>query len=121
MYDTEKQERAPATLVTTSDMALKLNLEKRKYQAKVKQMESNRQDYLKRWKAIRDFQLPYIGQFDDTADTTDYARRRDTNIYHSVAWQANQAFAAGVMSGLTPPSRQWFRLTWSSDDMRNHP
>lgn len=121
MYDTEKQERAPATLVTTSDMALKLNLEKRKYQAKVKQMESNRQDYLKRWKAIRDFQLPYIGQFDDTADNTDYARRRDTNIYHSVAWQANQAFAAGVMSGLTPPSRQWFRLTWSSDDMRNHP
>lgn len=121
MYDTEKQERAPATLVTTSDMALKLNLEKRKYQAKVKQMESNRQDYLKRWKAIRDFQLPYIGQFDDTADTTDYARRRDTNIYHSVAWQANQSFAAGVMSGLTPPSRQWFRLTWSSDDMKNHP
>ena len=121
MYDTEKQERAPATLVTTSDMALKLNLEKRKYQAKVKQMESNRQDYLKRWKAIRDFQLPYIGQFDDTADIADYARRRDTNIYHSVAWQANQAFAAGVMSGLTPPSRQWFRLTWSGDDMRNHP
>ena len=121
MYDTEKQERAPATLVTTSDMALKLNLEKRKYQAKVKQMESNRQDYLKRWKAIRDYQLPYIGQFDDTADATDYARRRDTNIYHSVAWQANQAFAAGVMSGLTPPSRQWFRLTWSGDDMKNHP
>ena len=38
MYDTEKQERAPATLVTTSDMALKLNLEKRKYQGKVEQM-----------------------------------------------------------------------------------
>ncbi len=117
-----KRERAPAaSFVTTSDMALSLKLDKKKYQNKVKQMEDNRQNYLKRWKSIRDFQLPYIGNFDDTADSTDYARRRDTNIYHSVAWQANQAFAAGVMSGLTPPSRQWFRLNWTSEDMKNYP
>ena len=25
------------------------------------------------------------------------------------------------MSGLTPPSRQWFRLIWSNDTMKNHP
>ena len=122
MQDIEANQRAPATsFVTTSDMALKLQLDKKKYKSKVRQMEDNRQDYLKRWKAIRDYQLPYIGCFDDTADTTDYARRRDTNIYHSVAWQANQSFAAGVMSGLTPPSRQWFRLIWSNDTMKNHP
>ncbi len=122
MHGVEKQERAPAaSIVTTSDMALKLKLDKKSYQSKVKQMEDNRQQYLKRWKAIRDYQLPYIGIFDDTADSTDYARRRDTNIYHSVAWQANQAFAAGVMSGLTPPSRQWFRLNWASEDMKQYP
>ena len=122
MQDIEANQRAPATsFVTTSDMALKLQLDKKKYKSKVRQMEENRQDYLKRWKAIRDYQLPYIGCFDATADTTDYARRRDTNIYHSVAWQANQSFAAGVMSGLTPPSRQWFRLIWSNDTMKNHP
>lgn len=121
MMDSEKQERAPArSIVTTSDMALKLQLDKKKYRSKVKQMEENRQQYLKRWKAIRDFQLPYIGSFEDTADSTDEARRRDTNIYHSVAWQANQAFAAGVMSGLTPPSRQWFRLMFSNDEMKDH-
>lgn len=117
----EANQRAPASIVTTSDMALKLKLNKRAYMSKVKQMEFNRQDYLKRWKSIRDYQLPYIGLFEDTADATNYARRRDTNIYHSVAWQANEAFAAGVMSGLTPPSRQWFRLIWSSDDLKNHP
>ena len=122
MQDMEANQRAPASsVVTTSDMVLKLQLDKKKYKSKVRQMEENRQDYLKRWKAIRDYQLPYIGCFDDTADTTDYARRRDTNIYHSVAWQANQSFAAGVMSGLTPPSRQWFRLIWSNDTMKNHP
>lgn len=122
MQDMEANQRAPASsVVTTSDMVLKLRLDKKKYKSKVRQMEENRQDYLKRWKAIRDYQLPYIGCFDDTADTTDYARRRDTNIYHSVAWQANQSFAAGVMSGLTPPSRQWFRLIWSNDTMKNHP
>lgn len=117
----EANQRAPASFVTTSDMALKLKLDKRRYKSKVAQMEENRQNYLKRWKAIRDYQLPYIGNFDDTADSTDYARRRDVNIYHSVAWQANQAFAAGVMSGLTPPSRQWFRLIWSNDSTKNHP
>ncbi len=122
MQGVEKQERAPAaSIVTTSDMALKLKLDKKSYQAKVKQMEDNRQQYLKRWKSIRDYQLPYIGNFDDTADSTDYARRRDTNIYHSVAWQANQAFAAGVMSGLTPPSRQWFRLNWANEEMKQYP
>lgn len=122
MTDVQANQRAPAaSLVTTSDMVLKLNIDKKKYKAKVQQMEENRQPYLKRWKAVRDYQLPYIGCFDDTADTTDYARRRDTNIYHSVAWQANQSFAAGVMSGLTPPSRQWFRLVWSSKAMKNHP
>lgn len=122
MQGMEKQERAPAaSIVTTSDMALKLKLDKKSYRAKVKQMEDNRQQYLKRWKSIRDYQLPYIGSFDDTADSTDYARRRDTNIYHSVAWQANQAFAAGVMSGLTPPSRQWFRLNWANEEMKQYP
>ena len=62
MQDIEANQRAPATsFVTTSDMALKLQLDKKKYKSKVRQMEENRQDYLKRWKAIRDYQLPYIG------------------------------------------------------------
>lgn len=109
------------SLVSCGDAAAKLKLEKRIYTAKVSQMKENRQSYEKRWKAIRDYQLPYVGFFEETADSSDEGRRRDTKIYHSVAWDANQTFAAGIMSGLTPPNRQWFRLAFSSDELKESP
>ena len=109
------------SLVSLGDMASKLNLEKKRYMAKIDQMKENRLTYEKRWKAIRDYQLPYVGHFEDTADSTDSGRRKDTLIYHSVAWDANQVFAAGIMSGLTPPNRQWFRLNFSKDILKESP
>lgn len=103
-----------ASTVKASDVAAALKLDKRKYKKRVAQMKSKRMDYEERWKAIRDFQLPFIGEFSDTADSSNPARRRDKRIYHGVAWESNQIFAAGVMSGLTPPSRQWFRMEFAN-------
>lgn len=80
----------------------------------VRALKNGRTDYEKRWKEIRDTQLPFLGEFDDTADATNPARRRDLKIVTPVAWLSCQAFGAGVMSGLTPPSRQWFKLTFSN-------
>ena len=80
----------------------------------VRALKNGRTDYEKRWKEIRDTQLPFLGEFDDTADSTNPARRRDLKIVTPVAWLSCQAFGAGVMSGLTPPSRQWFKLTFSN-------
>lgn len=82
--------------------------------ARVKAMADYRLDFEKRWKSIRDYQLPYIGEFWDTEDESNEARRRDLAIANGTAWMANQAFAAGIMSGLTPPSRQWFRYRLSN-------
>lgn len=115
----QKKARIPPviSLVKMSDAAKMLNLDKRKYIQKVQVMKEKRRDYETRWKAIRDYQLPYVGNFDDTADSTNEARRRDTEIYHSVAWESNQVFAAGIMSGLTPPSRQWFRLSFANQEI----
>ncbi len=111
--------RAPSlsSVISINDIAAKLNLDKRKYKQKVKQMTDNRLNYEKRWKAIRDYQLPYIGYFDDTEDKTNPARRRDKKIYNGVAWESNQILAAGIMSGLTPPSRQWFRLSFQNREL----
>lgn len=81
---------------------------------RVKAMENFRIDYEERWKDIRDYQLPYIGEFGDTADATNKARRKDLSIANGAAWLANLAFAAGIMSGLTPPSRQWFKFGFSN-------
>lgn len=81
---------------------------------RVKAMREYRREYEERWKDIRDHQLPFIGEFGDTADATNKARRKDLMISNGVAWLANIAFAAGMESGLTPPSRQWFKFGFSN-------
>lgn len=108
------------SLVNVNDVATRLKLDKRKYKQKIKQLESARYNYEKRWKNIRDYQLPHIGYFDDTEDSTNYARRRDTKIYNGVAWESNIIFASGLMSGLTPPSRQWFRLAFTNRELSDN-
>ena len=35
---------------------------------RMKALKAARRDWEARWKAIRDFELPYIGEFEDTAD-----------------------------------------------------
>lgn len=85
--------------------------------ARLSTLKKARFTYEKRWKAIRDYELPFVGEFDDTDDITNRGRRRDLAIANGVAWLADQAFAAGIMSGLTPPSRQWFKFSFSNSQL----
>lgn len=107
-------------LVSTSDIAKILNLEKKHYIRKVKQMKENRQEYETRWKEIRDYQLPHVGWFENTGDRTNPARRKDTKIYNGIAWESNQIFASGIMSGLTPQNRRWFRLNFANKELSDN-
>lgn len=93
---------------------------KKRCKSRFRQLEYARQDFENRWKELRDYQLPFLGYFDDTADKTNAARRRDSNIYNNVAWEACQIFAAGIMSGLTPPNRQWFKLSFQDEELRDN-
>lgn len=68
-----------------------------------------RERWLSIWKEIRDNELPYDGQFDD--DQAGKPNLHDEHIYTALIGDCRAIFAAGVMSGLTPPSRKWFRLT----------
>lgn len=87
---------------------------------RMKELYDKRQEYEIRWKEIRDYQLPFVGELDNTADKTNPARRRDLQIAQGTAWLACQVFAAGVMSGLTPPSRQWFRFAFKSGSLNSN-
>lgn len=114
------QARVPPTAVMHSELSdwpggQKPN--KKEYLRKVRELKDNRVNFEKRWKAIRDYELPFLGSFLDTSDATDNARRRDEKIYDGTPWEANQAFAAGIMSGLTPQNRRWFRLSFSERDL----
>ena len=84
---------------------------------RMKALEEKRRPYEVRWQQIRDYQLPFVGEFENTPDKTSPARRRDLKIAHGITWRCAQIFAAGVMSGLTPPSRQWFKFVFSDPNL----
>ena len=84
--------------------------------ARVKALYDSRTTWEEMWKEILDKQLPYLGEFEDTGDTTNRGRKRDKKMVDSTAWMADVAFGAGVMSGLTPPSRQWFKMGFSKNE-----
>lgn len=94
--------------------------DRKKAEALLGTLKRKRVDFEDRWKDIRDYQLPYLGEFEDTEDESNKARRRDLSIANGIPWAANVAFAAGVMSGLTPPSRQWFKLGFSQPGLSDN-
>lgn len=110
--------RGPVDTLPADSVPLKSRLpDRQKLVRRMKVLYEDRREWETRWKAIRDYQLPFIGEFDETEDKTNPARRRDLKIAHGVAWRAAQVFAAGVMSGLTPPSRQWYRFAYRRPDL----
>lgn len=94
--------------------------EKKKLVQRLKELYEKRREYVNRWIEIRDYQLPFVGEFVETGDRLSPARRKDLKIAQGVAWLAAQVFAAGVMSGLTPPSRQWFRFAFKRPDLNGN-
>lgn len=111
-----------ASPVRTTDSPPLVNkkIDRKRITRLMKNMYEARREYEVRWKQIRDYQLPYIGEFDNTPDKTNPGRRRDLKIAHGAAMYACQVFAAGVLSGLTPPSRQWFRFTFSDPELNKN-
>lgn len=99
-----------------TDRSAKKYPDKRRILARFKQLEEVRLEYEPRWESIRDYQLPWIGNFENTGDVSSPARRRDLKTMTNVPWLAAQTFAAGVMSGLTPPSRQWFKFGFDKSE-----
>lgn len=109
--------RAPTAAMQASDVKVSVYPDKKQCVNKAKNMLRDRLMWETRWKRIRDLQLPYIGEFEDTQDSTNPARRRDDKMLQGVAWQSAQVFSAGIMSGLTPPSRQWFKFAFSNPEL----
>lgn len=109
--------RAPTAAMQASDVKVSVYPDKKQCVNKAKGMLRDRLMWETRWKRIRDLQLPYIGEFEDTQDSTNPARRRDDKMLQGVAWQSAQVFSAGIMSGLTPPSRQWFKFAFSDPEL----
>lgn len=97
----------------------KRNRSKAQANNKVSQLIMKRRNHLMKWKEIRDYQLPYLGVLDESEFSNQH-ERRDSKIYTGCAWECCNIFAAGIMSGLTPPSRNWFKLTFANSSLKEN-
>ena len=106
-------------IIKAADGAKKIGLTRRECNEIIGALKNKRVPYLDRWRAIRDYELPFTGELDEMPDEHEQARRHDDHIYNGAAWASNQVFAAGIMSGLTPQSRQWFRLSFANKEIQD--
>jgi len=71
-------------------------------------IRTDRESWIPDWKDIRDYMLPYYGRF--IGDTPNDGKRKDHKIIQDVAKYSLKVLSAGLLSGLTSPSRPWFKL-----------
>ncbi|MDA3040713.1 MAG: portal protein [Actinomycetota bacterium] len=76
-------------------------------------LENDRSSWRSHWQEISDYILPRRGKYLIESQNS-RGRKRTSKIIDSSATQALRTMAAGMMSGMTSPSRPWFRFT-SSD------
>lgn len=112
--------RLPTGAALPGDAPARGKVSRRKSEIRLKQMFTDRQQWETRWKEIRDFQNPWAGIFDDTLDESSPARRRDLRMMDGTPYLAATTAAAGIMAGLTPPSRPWFRLSLEDKQLADY-
>lgn len=67
------------------------------------------------WSDISDYVLPRAGRY--FASDRNRGDKRHNQIYDSTGTKALRILAAGMMSGMTSPSRPWFRLSIADSDL----
>jgi hypothetical protein len=112
----------PAGDMRPADVEVKKDFwpEKRKVLQRVEQLRQERLRWEDQWIDIRNYELPFVGDFKRQGDDSYPGRRRDLHIAQGVAWASCQVFAAGIMSGLTPPSRQWFKFQFNNSELNEN-
>jgi hypothetical protein len=71
-------------------------------------LEQERESWRTVWMELAEFILPYAGRFND-ADINDGKKKSSGVIYDSKGTQALGRLAALMFTGMTPPSRPWFK------------
>jgi len=78
-----------------------------------------RSSWLGQWRDISDYLLPRAGRY--FVSDRDKGWQRNQLIIDSTGTRALRVLAAGMMSGMTSPSRPWFRLSISDQGLRDRP
>jgi len=77
-----------------------------------------RSEWESEWRSISDFLLPGRGIYSGSSRPS---KRKLTSpkVINTVAEDALYVLTSGMHGGLTSPSRPWFKLEWTDDDLKN--
>lgn len=74
--------------------------------------------WVNHWMELSDYLLPRRGRYLIEAQNS-RGRRRQNKIVDGTGTQALRTMAAGMMSGMTSPSRPWFRFRMEGEDLND--
>ena len=88
-------------------------------------LKSKRQPFEAFWKEISEYMLPYPLKFEKGGDVTPQDIRPPNEIIESTAREALAIFSAGMLSGVSNPSSNWFKFqvatTGPEDNINEQP
>lgn len=86
-----------------------------------REMEQARSPWINVWRELAQYLAPTSGSFNDEAQTKQGEKINHKKIIDASAQRSVAILSAGMMSGLTSPSRSWFKLTLdgSEDTLSN--
>ena len=80
------------------------------YRQRLETLRTKRSTHLSRWREIADHTYPWMTQY--LSDDYRESERSIKKMMKSHPARSVKVLAAGMHSGITPPSRKWFRLTF---------
>lgn len=78
-------------------------------------LKQERASWMAHWKEISQYLLPRSGRFFD--EQHNRGEKRHQSIIDNTGTKALRILSAGLMSGMTSPSRPWFQLSMSDKDL----
>lgn len=85
----------------------------------LEQLDLMRQTWRDHWEDISDYVLPAYGQYLETIPND--GEKRNSKIFDHTPTFAVRVCAAGMMGGMSSPSRPWYRLTLGDKDAAKQP
>ena len=83
---------------------------KKRYNSRWSKLKSDFSSWRNHYIEISDYVAPRRGRY-LTGKDTNKGRKRNTKIIDSTGTQSLRIMAAGMMSGMSSPSRPWFRIS----------
>lgn len=104
----------PEPTIPRSDVEKRRQCERRRAA-----LELERASFTAHWRELSDYILPRRARF--VTYDTNRGEKRNQKIIDSTATESAGVMSAGMMSGVTNPSRPWFRLTVADQDLAELP